>query len=190
MTTPYLLPLDLTLYYDSRRVLEIASDTGADASLADLSNTASAAYKTINNGIRVASSDLDSHVQQGRRYARTDLEFMVSDALANPTDEAKVKRAGLLRQLIADLTFGFLMSRRGYAEDRMKLLAPRYDLALDTLRALASGVQVFDLDAQLDAGLPRGVPIGINKYRPSLYNRMFGVWEDTPRLYGLPSRSW
>jgi hypothetical protein len=41
-------------------------------------------------------------------------------------------------------------------------------------------VQVFDLDPQLNAGVPQIVPIGANVYRPSLDNRMFGQWYDWP----------
>lgn len=186
MGLSYLTPAEVVNYYDSRRVLELASDTGTSALIADLSNTASTPYAIVMTAIRVAASDLDSHCQQGRRYARADLENIITESLAAPTDEPKAKRAGLIRQLIADLTFGFLMSRRGYAEDRMKLLAPRYDMAIDTLRALATGMQVFDLDDTLGAGLPSGVPIGFNGYRPSLYNKMFGIWEDTPRTFGSP----
>lgn len=191
MSLSYLTPTDLVTFYDSRRVLELASDSGLVALIADLSNTASGPYTVCNAAIRSAAADVDSHCQVGRRYQRSTLEGIITDALSAPMDEAAQKRAAILRQLVADLAFGFLMSRRGYAEDRMKLLAPRYDMALETLASIASGMMVFDLDDNIAAGLPSAVPIGLNKYRPSLNNRLFGVWEDTPRTYGFPlNRSW
>lgn len=185
MGLSYLTPSELPTYYDVRRVLELASDTGTDATLADLTNTGSAAYAVVMAAIRVAASDLDNHCQLGRRYQRTDLEKIVTEALAAPNDEAKQKRAGMIRQIVADLTFGYLMSRRGYSEDRMRSVAPRYEMAQDTLRALAGGALVFDLDDNIAATLPSGVRIGDNSYRVGAYNRMFGRWEDSRPTRGF-----
>lgn len=175
----YLNPADLVTYYDRRRVLQLASDTGTAATIADLSDDDSAAYAFVLSCIRSAASDLDSHCQMGKRYTRATLEEIISDAVAAPTDEAKQKRAAMIRQLVADLAFGILASRRGYVADALKMLAPRYDTALVTLERLSQGFQIFDVDAAIDAGAPSSVQIGKNVYRPSQYNRMFGVFEDT-----------
>jgi hypothetical protein len=72
-----------------------------------------------------------------------------------------------------------MMGRRGFAADAMKLLAPRYEDALLTLERLAQGLMVFDLDANIAAGVPRRVGIGIQNSNPSSDNRMFGIWPDT-----------
>ena len=177
----YLHPDELVKYYDARRVLQLASDTGTPATLSDLSNSASAGYGLVNSAIRTAASDLDSHCQMGKRYTRASLEEIISAAFAAPTNEALNKRAGMIRQLVADLAFGVLASRRGYHGEQLKALAPRYDMALLTLERLSQGFQVFDLDANIEAGVPKSVRIGLRQYRPGLYNRMFGVFEDTPR---------
>ena len=174
----YLNPVDLVRYYDSRRVLQLASDSGATAVIADLSSSASAAYGFVLNALRSAAADLDSHCQQGRRYLRADLEAIIADAVTYPTNEIKNKRAALIQQLVADLTFGIMCSRRGQVADALKALCPRYETALVTLDRLAEGVQIFDTDTAIARGVPARVTIGKNIYRPSRDNRLFGVWND------------
>jgi hypothetical protein len=189
MAINYITPAGLLNYYDKRRVLQIASDEGAVAVEADLSNTASAAYVRIINGIRAACGDIDSHCQRGKRYTRATLEAIVTEADAAPSDETKQKRAGPIRQMAADLTFGHMMARRGYSAQTMKNLAPRYEDALVSLERLANGEQVFDLDANIDAGKPSRTQIGKNNlYRPSVDNPIFGVWPDSP--YGGGMYGW
>lgn len=162
-------------------MLQLASDSGTAALLADLSNAASAAYAFILHSTRWASSEIDSHCQMGKRYTRASLEAIVTAADAAPTNETLNKRAGVIRQLCADLTYGHLMSRRGQAAEALKSLAPRYEMALLTLEKLAQGLQVFDLDANINAGKPHRVTIGLNnKYTPSADNRLFGIWSDSP----------
>lgn len=183
MAASYILPADLPTFYDSRRVLMLVVDEDDDADASDLSNTATTAYANALSAIHSAASQLDTHCQMGKRYTRAVLENIIAEHLASPADVAKSKRAALIRQLVADLTFGILMGRRGYAADTMEKLAPRYKEALATLDRLAQGYQVFDLDPNIDAGRPRAVRIGANAYRPSAFNKMFGVWEDSARTY-------
>lgn len=178
MAATYIVPADLLQFYDSNRVLELASDTGTAATTAELSNSASGPYAVAIRAIRSAASDLDMHCQQGKRYTRADLEAVITAALAAPTDEEKQKRAAKIQQVVADLTFGYLMARRGYSAQQMDALAPRYREALVVLEQLANGTTVFDLDANLAASIPKRVAIGDRVYRPSLDNRMFGYWPD------------
>lgn len=176
----YITPLELTTFYDSRRVLQLASDTdGTPAVIADLSNTASDAYKFVNNGILSASSDLDAHCQQGKRYTRANLEATITAANAAPTDSGLVKRAQLLKQLVADLSYGMLMSRRGMNSERLATLAPRYEKAQLALEQLALGITVLDLDANINAGVPGSQRFGSKVYMPTRDNLMFGIWPDT-----------
>lgn len=185
MSVSYLLPVDLLTIYDSRRVLQLASDdVSTPATAADLSNTASTPYAIVLNAIRSAASEVDSHCQMGKRYTRSILETFVSDAIAAPTDETKAKRVGLLRQLVADIAYGILCSRRGYTGDSLKAWAPRYETALVTLERLAQGFQIFDTDAAIAAGVPSQVSIGKNKYLPSTNNRLFGLFPDGLNPFG------
>lgn len=188
MAATYILPADMLVFYDANKVGELSSDTGTAATAAELANSASTPYSIVIRAIRSAASDLDTHCQQGKRYTRSDLEAIIAAALAAPSDEAKQKRAATIQQVVADLTFGYLMARRGYSAAQMDALAPRYREALTVLEQLANGTTVFDLDANLAASIPIRVNIGQNGYRPSLDNRMFGVWPDqmytNQRMFG------
>ncbi len=179
MADSYITPADLATFYDSRRVLQLASDdTTVPATLADLSNTGSTPYAIVRNCIESAASEVDTHCQQGKRYTRAVLEFMISDWLLYPTDTAKQKRAAVLRQLVADLAFGLLISRRGMSAKALSQLCPRYEEAQATLEKLALGVQVFDIDSAIDAGVPQFTALNLNGFNPSTGNLMFGVWPD------------
>ena len=189
MSLSYLTPAEIVTIYDSRRVLQLASDSGATAVIADLSNTASDAYAKVMSAIRFAASELDSHCQQGKRYTRSTLEGIIADALAAPSDEGKQKRAALIKQIVADLAFGVLLSRRGYVDETLNQMAPRYNVALQMLERLAQGIQIFDTDDAINRGVPASVMIGKNGYRPQNFNRLFGIFEDsgpTGTLNGFP----
>lgn len=175
----YLDPAELVLFYDTRRVLQLASDSGSTAVIADLSNAASAPYARVLASIRFAASELDSHCQQGKRYTRATLEGIVEAAAATPANEGLQKRAALVKTLVADLAFGHLASRRGYVADTLAQLAPRYETALQTLERLATGIQIFDVDDVIQRGAPSTVQIGRRGYRPQSFNRLFGIFEDT-----------
>lgn len=185
----YLLPDELLTFYDKRRLLALLSDSGIPAVEADLSSTTSAAYVTVYRLIRSVSSLIDSRCQQGKRYARVDLENIAYKArTAAPGDaedlgtdpdkkyEAKMKRFALLQQLTADLFYGDLMSRRGYAADTMKQMAPRYEDALLQLEQLFEGQSIFDLDEPKNAGVPSVKVLSRNRLMATDFNRMFGVW--------------
>ncbi len=153
--------------------------------IADLSNSSSVPYTKVQSAIRFAASELDSHMQQGKRYTRAVLEAFMSGAEAAPANEGLQKRAALVKQLVADLAFGVLASRRGYAGDTLAQFAPRYESALATLERLANGIQVFDIEGTIQRGAPSTVAIGRNGYRPQQNNRLFGVFEDTFGVGGL-----
>lgn len=178
----YILPNELPLFYDLRRVLQLASDTDDTPAVeSDLSNTASDAYRFVNNAVLSASSDLDQHCQQGKRYTRVDLEALVAAANAAPNDSAAVKRAQAIKQLVADLTFGIMLGRRGFNSERLASLAPRYEHAQEALEKIALGVLVFDISGAIEAGVPGSAYFGLTNYLPSRDNRMFGIWCDTPQ---------
>lgn len=173
----YITPSELTLYYDSRRVLDLAVDTGTRADIADLSNAGSNAYKRVNAMIASVCSEIDSVCQQGKRYVRADLEAMIA---ASGSDDASTKRAASLKQMTADLVFGRLMAVRGYGADQQRQLAPRYEKAEQMLEMLYQGSRVFDFDDNIKAGVPDTLKIGLNLLKWSEFNRMFGVFPTNP----------
>lgn len=179
----YITPAEMLVFYDSNKVLMLASDSSTPATTTELANSSSTAYSIVYQAIQNAAGEIDSHCQIGRRYSRADLETIAEEA-ANPTGATtaeqaqQVKRGAPLRRLTADLAFGFLMARRGYTAERMRALAPQYEAALMTLERLMNGLRVFDMDEQLAASAPSRVTIGSQVYRPSANNRMFGTWND------------
>lgn len=197
MPTPtnkeYLLPSELTVYYDKRRIVGLVSDTGTPIDDGDLDSSSSAGYTAIYKLIRAQSSRIDSRCQQGKRYSRTDLENLAYKARTatslDPepdTYEAKWKRFAILQQLTADLFFGDLLARRGYSADQFKTMAPRYLEALELLEQLYQGQAIFDLDGPKTAGQPHVATLGENVLKSSDFNRMFGIWPGSnPSYYGI-----
>lgn len=173
----YIDPEDLLTYYDATKVLSLLSDdTAIPATAADLTNPASTPYAIAATAIRSASGDIDSHCQIGLRYTRADLESIAADV----STETALKRSAPLKRLTADLAFGFLMARRGYTAEAMRALAPQYEAALMTLDRLANGIQIFDIDANLQASVPKIVGIGVNDEGSlTRANRLFGLWAGT-----------
>lgn len=175
----YIEPVALPIFYDTTRVLQLVTDGDEPAELADLTNTGSDAYAIAIQACRDASSDIDQRCQQGKRYTRADLEAIITAADAAPSDEVLQKRASALKRLAADLAFYYLVTRRGFAADRIRALVPRADAALEALDQLSVGVRILDLDANLAAAGPRRVKLGSKVYKPSQDNRMFGIWSDS-----------
>lgn len=176
----YISPSELPNYYDSRRVLQLASDTGTTATTADLTNTSSAPYSKLLVAIRGVCADIDSKCQQGKRYDRSDLEAIIAAATSSPNDEAVQKRAALLKQLTADLVYGRLNASRGIGADELKRLCPRYDEAEAMLEQLYQGSRIFDLDNPKTAGKPSTVTINRTQTQPNFttYNDMFFIPDD------------
>jgi len=191
----YLLPDELPTYYDARRVLELCNDLGdGSATLADLSNPASTPYQLVAAAILTESANIDSALQVGSRYARTELEQLILDLsdpviLANPYMLANAKkRVQMLKQMVADLTFGRLMARRGYTGGQLTEMAPQYAGALQQLNLLAEGRRIFDLDAPKNAGVPSTVKIGTTSnglFAPIQGSNLFGTFFGPNSFYPL-----
>jgi hypothetical protein len=171
----YITPVDLATFYDQRRVLQLAVDSTTPANFSDLSNPSSTAYQLCTQAILSAASDVDSHCSVGQRYTPSDLANLITNWQANPTNQEYAKGAALIRQLCADLAYGFLACRRGYAGDTLKNFAPRYTPALDTLERLAEGYQLLNVCANVNASVPQIRPIAGGVTRPSQWNHLFAI---------------
>lgn len=161
-------------YYDARRVGELLSDTGIPVEAGDIPDD-----PVLEEAIAAACGEIDTHCQQGKRYAKADIEAIITGNTLDPSNVAYRKASAVLKQLAADLTFGTLMARRGYSAETMARLAPRLVAAQETLEQLYQGRRVFDLSTAIEAGRPHRATIGRNTYRPSEFNRLFGVWPDS-----------
>lgn len=180
----YIRPSELLLYYDQRRLLEMLSDTGTPVTTAGLDTNAIAL-----TAVRQASSLIDSHVQTGQRYTRTQLEDIVTAANAGGASEEAKKRAEPVKSLAAHLAFGCIMSRRGYSAAKMADLAPMYAESLNQLNLLSSGIRILDLDQPKRAGVPTSVRIGDKTTSLTQYNMMFGVFGSDPTTFLFPGNT-
>lgn len=177
----YITNSEFLNYYDTRRVLELVSDTGVSAATTDLPTST-----VLTTAIRNASSRLDSAVQSGQRYQRADIENIVVAANVPLAPAADVSRAEPIKSLVAHLAYGYLASRRGFAGDALRRMAPLYEDAEERLNELASGERVLDLDAAKAATVPSAATIGTNNVKFTQYNLMFGVWPGNPINYLYP----
>jgi len=172
----YVTPAQMTGYYDSRRILQLVLDDGTDATAADLSNPASAAYKMLVVLIRAAESEIDAALQVGQRYSRLDLEALVTAADSVTATEEDKKRLAILNRLTADLVFGALLCRRAFSAAQIEDLCPRYGAAQEMLAKLGDGSAIFDLDAPKNAGIPHAVRLGSQIDNTIRNSRLFGVF--------------
>lgn len=190
----YLQNAEMELFYDLRRIKDLLTDDGTGDDLtqsdittvtADVSDPGTKLWGAIN----WASSEIDAKCQNGRRYARSDLETIVQYAISAPFGstaaqiEGYKKRAMVLKKLAADLAFGFLAQRRAQSADQLRQLAPAYEEALMRLEELYDGKRVFDLDAALSAGVPTRKRMGRLANLSTSFNEMFGVWPEDNQLF-------
>lgn len=125
---------DLTARYDVRDVSDLASDTGTAIAAGSL-----ATDPNILAALADASGDIDSALLAGRRYTTDDLTGLTGNSLAK------------LKRLTCDLAMAFLLGRRpAHDPERLKAFEERGRMLLERLR---KGENVFDLDAQKDAGV-------------------------------------
>lgn len=172
---PYLTPAEMLLYYDKRRVYELLSDTGTPVT--------DGTYQTnsvILTAIRSAGAHVDSAVQTGRRYERSQLEDIVTASNAGGATDAEKARAEPIKMLVAHLAFGQIATRRGYAAQKLADLAPMYSTAIEMLNQLASGVRVLDLDEPKAAGMPLSVRLGSSLNQWTKLSPMFGWFPSSP----------
>lgn len=178
LDTEYLRPVEWVQFYDRRRLLQLLSDTGTAFPDSDLTNEASAGYAAASRMLTAASATVDARCQVGRRYSRADLEGIAQTGRSGAATGPDAKRFALLQQLVADLAWGNLLTRRGYAAEAVQAQAPRYAEALTLLEQLYQGVTVFDLAGPIAAGAPSIATLGANTIRGTDFNRMFGTWPD------------
>lgn len=162
----YITVADLLDRFDVRTVCEFASD---DEDGVPLSPGALATDSKVIAALDDASAKVDAALQYGRRYERSILTALVTNA-----DRQK---GSLIRRVVADLTMAGLLSRRLAPADDMARLIPTLAESREWLGRLHNGDAVLDYDPALDATLPQATgPNAIDFNRPTYWNQMFGVW--------------
>lgn len=180
----YLTPDELLYFYDKRRVLELVSDTSSSELEGNISTNA-----IVLTAITSASSEFDAAVQQGGLYTRATIEDIISNAGTITDDTAAAKRAFVIKKIVADLAFYYLVTRRGYGTSAANAMAPAYEDAQRFLQELTSGRRVLDIDSAVEAGKPNSVYIGRDApVSPLSVNRLFGVWNSSDNINNLWGR--
>jgi len=126
---------DLLKRYDARTIGNLAGDEGVRISVDDLPTDAN-----VLAALEDASGEIDAALLQGKRYTTDELSSLTGNSLA------------YLKRITCKIAFWLLWERRPWLEDDVKESA-REDArkAIDRLRR---GENVFDLDPQIEAGLP------------------------------------
>jgi hypothetical protein len=121
--------------YDERTIKDLLSDTGEP--IADLTgNTALTAL------LEAASGRVEAALLVARIYSTDQLAALTGNSLA------------LLKDIVCDLTMAKLLRRRPekYGADAIKAASQEAEEYLDRLR---KGERLFDIDANITAGLPK-----------------------------------
>lgn len=136
----YATAADVVSRYDIRRLSQFLSDTGTPVCTnAEISNgTCATNVMPLNtnlaNLIKDASNKVLMSCRVANRYLQSDLDKIYAD-----TD----RRESLVR-VVCDITWGYVMMRRGLGLREVSNLAPGFDEAIKTLQMLERGMLVFD----------------------------------------------
>lgn len=126
---------DLIARFDSRDICDLVSDSPDAVELLNLADN-----EALQAALDDASASVDTALLRGKRYTTDDLEGLTGNSLS------------MLKRIVCNKAMVFLLERRPDRDpDRLER---QHDLAERYLRRLSRGEDVFDLEAQKDAGLP------------------------------------
>src|SRR5258708_25978 len=165
----YIVPNDMISRYNVGRLGQLVRDDGT---------TATATQLQTDTVLAAAMSDAEGQFQaavyKGQRYAKVDLDALLTAYQAGPTN-AQYSSGSFMVRVIADLAYGNLIGRKGYDAATQAAMAPRSVWVEGILEQLAQGERVFNLTAQLNAGLPVNVDLDTERTLVSQgFSRYFG----------------
>ena len=121
--------------YDARVLGDLCSDLDDQ-----IEPTALLTNTKLQAALDDASGDIDAALVTGQRYTTDDLEGLTGNSQKH------------LIRITCDIAFAFLQSRRGSMDAESR--KAHMDVAEAHLERLRKGLNIFDLDAQKDAGVP------------------------------------
>lgn len=153
--------------YDVRRVADFNSDTGSPVTPSDPISLSAPDF--VGQAILDASAMVDTALQSGSRYLKSDLTTLLADP--------DVTKGMPITRVVCDIAYARLIMRRGYPAEEVNRLCPGYVDALKWLSDLAEGKSVLDIPASIAAGLPKaGLTDVFDPNLMSNYNKAFGQW--------------
>lgn len=169
-------PSDLILRYDSRRLVELLSDSGEPLDVADLdSDTTLAAL------LEDATAEIRSAVRVSDRYTETELDTIATKNVDSADDSPALY---FLIRLTCDLTYGYLCIRRGYDASAISSMAPAFVEAKKTLQLLREGERIFPTEEAADAGLPHSTLFrSVDPVPPPLTSEAYRIFGDRAASY-------
>ncbi len=133
----FLTAAELVNCYDEKRIRQLLSDTNVPISGSLDANG------TLLQLIDEAEAEILAAAETGERYDETQLLNLTGSG------------AALLRRLCADLTFSYIVSRRGQGAADIERQCPRHNIAQRMLEQLRLGNRVFPgVEEAEQAGLP------------------------------------
>jgi len=129
--------------YDSRRIRELLSDTGAPVAEGDL-----ATNENLLAILGEATEMILSACQVGEEYSELELQTLADSETSG----------FLIRRLCADLGYSLLVARRCTSSDQLNKQAPQWQFANVQLQQIRDGYLLFPRigdGAHEDAGNPR-----------------------------------
>jgi hypothetical protein len=171
--TAYATPQDLQVYYDWHEIGELITDSNEVISANDQFDTSKQGCWVVIRALNRGAGEIDTNLMVSGMYSLTDLQ--------NLTGNSKEKLIGIN----CDLAMCVLMERKPlWQQDKIEAYRKSREELLKNLR---TGVNVFNLPAQINAGTPEvsGPSIaenansGLVAYKPNM--QYFPT--DTP-IYG------
>lgn len=165
----YLTPSEFIVRYDARRVAELLTvNVSSPVTVADLPGNSS-----LIEFISDASGEIEAAITVGNKYTPVDLAAMTGTA------------ASLLKRMVSDLVWVYLLVSRGMGDGDVEAQAPRYKETKRMLAELYNGSMVFGIADNRNAGLPKVVdPNPLSTNSPSFWNMMFGKFGNENYPYG------
>lgn len=146
----------LVLQYTPVRIGELASSTRTPVAEADF-----ATDPVIDWALERATEEILMSVRRGQKYDEADLQTLADSPTAGWS----------IRGLTVDIAYALLQMRKGVRTSDINQLCPGYMLAMQTLKLLSEGEEVFprlEGDEHPDAGTPRTADLRNQVGSPSI----------------------
>ena len=131
----YASAADMLKRKDARTIGDLVSDTGVR-----INSTLLLTDANLSAALDDASGEIDAALRVANRYSAANLAGLTGNSLAH------------LKRICCDIAFGLLWERRPWGDEDQR--ADAMDRAKKALDRLRKGEAIFDIAANVEAGLP------------------------------------